>query len=165
VSFSNLPFLILACKDTPLSLKRLILYLLPVLFLSSLFFGWLNETRNYMPVVFLRAIVAGRYFDAQPSQAEAAQRPSDPSLVQISFSDRLIWIAVVKNKSAIGLIAISPVGTAENQSCQRSFSDWLIRIAVVKNKSAIGRIAISPVGTAENSPGRARISCEACWSH
>jgi hypothetical protein len=41
---SYLPFLILAWKDTPLSLKRLILYLLPVLFLSSLFFGWLNET-------------------------------------------------------------------------------------------------------------------------
>jgi hypothetical protein len=35
-------------------------------------------------------------------------------LVQISFSDRLILIAVVKNKSAIGQIAISPVGTAEN---------------------------------------------------
>ena len=36
------------------------------------------------------------------------------SLVQISFSDRLLRVAVVKNKSAIGQIAISPVGTAEN---------------------------------------------------
>jgi hypothetical protein len=35
-------------------------------------------------------------------------------LVQISFSDRLIRIAVVKNKSTTGQIAISPVGTAEN---------------------------------------------------
>jgi hypothetical protein len=32
----------------------------------------------------------------------------------ISFSDRLIRIAIGKNKSAIGEIAISPEGTAEN---------------------------------------------------
>jgi hypothetical protein len=38
-------------------------------------------------------------------------------LVQISFSDGLIRIAVVKNKSAIGQLAISPEGTTENHSC------------------------------------------------
>jgi hypothetical protein len=35
-------------------------------------------------------------------------------------------------------------------------------MAVVKNKSALGQRAISPEGTAENSPGRTRITCEAC---
>lgn len=55
------PFLILGWKDTPLLLKRLVLYLIPVLFLSSLLFGWLSETRNYMPVVFVLAVVTARY--------------------------------------------------------------------------------------------------------
>ncbi|HLH03322.1 MAG TPA: hypothetical protein VKX25_11160 [Bryobacteraceae bacterium] len=55
------PFLIVAWKTTPASLKRLALYLLPVLFVSSLFFGWLFEARNYMPLFFVLAVVAGRY--------------------------------------------------------------------------------------------------------
>jgi hypothetical protein len=67
---SYIPFVILAWKDTPISLKRLIFFLFPVLFLSSLFFSWLIETRNYMPVVFSMAIIAGRYFDAQPLRLE-----------------------------------------------------------------------------------------------
>ncbi|MDQ2711366.1 MAG: hypothetical protein M3Y24_03865 [Acidobacteriota bacterium] len=56
------PFLVLAWRETPLALKRQVLFLFPVLFISSLFFSWLNEARNYMPVVFILAVVAGNYF-------------------------------------------------------------------------------------------------------
>ena len=58
-----LPFLILGWKETPLMLKRLVCYLLPVLFVSSLFFSWLSETRNWMPVVFVLAVVTAQYWD------------------------------------------------------------------------------------------------------
>lgn len=58
------PFLILGWRSTPLILKKLVLYLLPVLLLSSLLFGWLAESRNYMPVTFVLAVVAGRYLVA-----------------------------------------------------------------------------------------------------
>jgi hypothetical protein len=61
-----LPFLALGWKRTPPSLKRLVFYLLPVLFLSSLFFSWLSETRNWMPVVFVLAVIAARYW-SEPS--------------------------------------------------------------------------------------------------
>ncbi len=57
-----LPFLALNWKRTPISLKRMYFYLLPVLFASSLFFSWLAETRNFMPVVFVLAVVAARCF-------------------------------------------------------------------------------------------------------
>ena len=60
-----LPFLALGWKETPLSLKRLAAFLLPVLFISSLFFSWLRETRNYMPLVFVLAVVAGGYLSRQ----------------------------------------------------------------------------------------------------
>lgn len=55
-------FLALAWRDTPATLKHLAVYLLVVLFVSSLLFGWLIETRNWMPLVFVLAVVGGRYF-------------------------------------------------------------------------------------------------------
>lgn len=59
------PFLALAWRDTPLLLKQLTFYLLPVLFVSSLLFGWLSESRNFMPVVFVLAAVAARFLASQ----------------------------------------------------------------------------------------------------
>jgi hypothetical protein len=58
---SYVPFLALGWKETPRSLKRMVVYLVPLLFTSSLLFGWLMETRNYMPVVFVLAVIAARY--------------------------------------------------------------------------------------------------------
>lgn len=58
---SYTPFLVFRWKDTPVSLRRMFCYLLPVLFVSSLFFSWLRETRNFMPVVFVLAVVTGRF--------------------------------------------------------------------------------------------------------
>ncbi len=55
------PLLALAWKKTPPSLNYLALYLFPVLFLSNLGFSWLNETRNFMPLVMVLAVVAGRF--------------------------------------------------------------------------------------------------------
>ncbi len=60
-----LPFLVLGWKETPAVLKRLTFFLLPVLFVSNLVFGWLQETRNYMPLVFVLSVVAGRFLSAQ----------------------------------------------------------------------------------------------------
>ncbi len=59
------PFLVLDWKNTAASLKRLAFYLLTVLFVSSLLFSWLVETRNWMPMVFVLAVVAARYFRRQ----------------------------------------------------------------------------------------------------
>ena len=55
------PFLIAGWKQTPTSLKQQAFFLLPVLFLSSLLFSWLDEIRNFMPLVFVLAVIAGRY--------------------------------------------------------------------------------------------------------
>jgi hypothetical protein len=71
-----LPFLAVGWKETPLSLKRQILFLLPVLFISSLMFSWLHETRNFMPVVFVSAVVAARYLTHH-----AADGPGEPGAV------------------------------------------------------------------------------------
>lgn len=60
-----LPFLLLAWKRTPLELKRLAFYLLPVLFIASLLFSFLSETRNYMPAIFVLSVVAGNYLSKQ----------------------------------------------------------------------------------------------------
>ncbi len=60
---SLVPFLLANWKDTPAGLKRQALFLFPVLFLSGTFFSWLFETRNFMPLVFVLAVVAGRYLN------------------------------------------------------------------------------------------------------
>lgn len=67
-----LPFLALGWKETPVSLKRQIFFLLPVLFVSSLAFSWLHETRNYMPIVFVAAVIAARYLTRH-----ATERPGE----------------------------------------------------------------------------------------
>ncbi len=56
-----IPFLALGWSTTAASLKRMALFLLPVLLVSSLFFSWLVETRNFMPLVFVLAVVAGGF--------------------------------------------------------------------------------------------------------
>jgi len=66
-----LPFLLLGWKDTPRSLRSMTLFLLPVLFTSSLFFSWLHEARNYMPVVFVLAVVAARYLTGAGDKGES----------------------------------------------------------------------------------------------
>jgi hypothetical protein len=53
-----LPFLILRWRQTPRDCRLLALWLLPVLIVSSFFFSWLSEARNYMPLVFVLAAVA-----------------------------------------------------------------------------------------------------------
>jgi hypothetical protein len=58
---SLMPFVLANWKDTPAGLKRQALFLFPVLFLASTFFSWLFETRNFMPLVFVLAVAAGRY--------------------------------------------------------------------------------------------------------
>jgi hypothetical protein len=65
------PFLVLAWKDTPNRLKWLTFYLLFVLFPSSLMFSWLAESRNFMPLAFVLAVISGRYL---VRQAEASGR-------------------------------------------------------------------------------------------
>jgi len=60
-----LPFLALGWKQTALALKRQALFLLPVLFISGLLFSWLRESRNFMPLVFVLAVIAGGYLSRQ----------------------------------------------------------------------------------------------------
>ncbi len=56
-----LPLFALAWKQTAPALKHQALFLLPVLFVSSTFFSWLFESHNFMPAVFVLAVIAGRY--------------------------------------------------------------------------------------------------------
>jgi hypothetical protein len=62
-----LPFLAIGWDRTPAVLKRQALFLLPVLFLTSLFFGWLYEARNFMPLVFVLAVIAARTLPDGPA--------------------------------------------------------------------------------------------------
>jgi hypothetical protein len=74
-----LPFLWFAWKDTALELKRMTFYLLPLLFVSSLLFSWLNESRNFMPVVFVLAVVAGGYLSRSFSDDAAPPALAAPA--------------------------------------------------------------------------------------
>ncbi len=65
-----MPFLVLNWKETPLRLKQLVLFLLPVLFASSALFGWLYEARNFMPLVIVLAVIAGSYLSATFAEAD-----------------------------------------------------------------------------------------------
>lgn len=65
-------FLVIGWKETPGMLKRLALYLIPVLVISNVFFGWLHETRNYMPAVFVLAVIAARYLSRHIRSADVA---------------------------------------------------------------------------------------------
>ena len=60
-----LPFLAVGWKQTAVSLKRQALFLLPVLFLSSLFFSWLRESRNFMPLVFVTSVIAASFMERE----------------------------------------------------------------------------------------------------
>jgi hypothetical protein len=44
-----------------------------VLALSSLLFSWLRESRNYMPVVFVMAVIAARRLAGAGKTGETAQ--------------------------------------------------------------------------------------------
>jgi hypothetical protein len=79
------PALALNWKRTPSRLKGLVLYLLPVLFLSSAAFSCLVETRNFMPMVFILAVVAGRYLCGPPGDGVSDSRSqfaSEPTLAE-----------------------------------------------------------------------------------
>jgi hypothetical protein len=75
-------FLVIGWRETPGMLKRLALYLIPVLLISNVFFGWLRETRNYMPAVFVLAVIAGRYLSRHIGSAEVA--PESEALEPLS---------------------------------------------------------------------------------
>jgi hypothetical protein len=55
-----IPFVLFGWKNTPWDLKSLILFLAPCLLISGLFFSWLREARNYMPLVALLAVCTAR---------------------------------------------------------------------------------------------------------
>jgi hypothetical protein len=63
------PFALWGWRDANPLLRRLTLFLLPTLFLSSLLFSWLREARNFVPLVVPLAIMA-----AQQIVAEAEER-------------------------------------------------------------------------------------------
>ncbi|HEY5177786.1 MAG TPA: hypothetical protein VII95_19715 [Terriglobales bacterium] len=73
------PFLVLGWRDTPRSLKRLALFLFPVLFTSGLFFSFLVEMRNFMPLVFVLAVIAARYLTGLGVESPVALRESGDS--------------------------------------------------------------------------------------
>jgi hypothetical protein len=68
------PFLVLGWSKTSRPLKNLALFLFPVIFVSSLFFSWLAETRNFMPLVFVLAVIAGNFLSQESGRAEEEQR-------------------------------------------------------------------------------------------
>ncbi len=61
IVFGPAYFLVAAWKETPPILTRLYLFLLPVLLTTSFVFSWPQEGRNYMPLVYILGVIAGRY--------------------------------------------------------------------------------------------------------
>lgn len=55
------PFVIAGWAKSPRTLRALALYLFPVLFISSLFFSWLREARNFMPLVAVLSVLTVYY--------------------------------------------------------------------------------------------------------
>lgn len=69
------PFVVLAWRSTPRTLTHLSLYLLPVLFASSLMFSWLHESRNYMPLVAVLAVITANYLVRNSTTNEPLHSP------------------------------------------------------------------------------------------
>lgn len=63
-----IPFQMLAWRSSRPELKRLTVFLLPILLFSNLLFSWLSETRNLIPVVIPLAIIASDYLLGQESE-------------------------------------------------------------------------------------------------
>jgi len=63
-----LPFLALGWRETPRALKQQFFFWLPVILISSLFFSCLVEVRNFMPLVFVLSVVAGRFLSREFAQ-------------------------------------------------------------------------------------------------
>jgi hypothetical protein len=56
-----MPFYVLSWKTTRKELRKLVLFLLPMLFISNIMFSWLYEVRNLIPVFIPMAIIAADY--------------------------------------------------------------------------------------------------------
>jgi hypothetical protein len=56
-----MPFYILSWKIARKELRNLVLFLLPILFISNTMFSWLYEARNLIPVFIPMAIIAVNY--------------------------------------------------------------------------------------------------------
>ena len=72
------PILALGWKQTPISLRRLAVYLIPLLFVSSAFFSWLAESRNFMPVVIVLAVSTGYLLTYWAATTQGAAEPIPP---------------------------------------------------------------------------------------
>jgi hypothetical protein len=67
------PIAAMGWRNAPQVLKRQSIYLLVVLFISSLVFSWLVESRNFMPLVFVLAVIAGRTLVGQRDITDTAE--------------------------------------------------------------------------------------------
>jgi hypothetical protein len=63
------PFVLLGWRTIPWRLRSLALYLFPVLFFSSLFFSWLREGRNFMPLTAVLIVMTVYYLLPQERAA------------------------------------------------------------------------------------------------
>jgi len=68
-----LPFLALGWRVAPRSLRSLVLYLFPVLFISGLAFSYLREARNFVPLVAPFALMTVYYLCPQQRRDRLAQ--------------------------------------------------------------------------------------------
>jgi len=69
-------FLVLGWDETPRSLQHQVSFLFLVLFISSVLFSWLRETRNFMPLAFVLAVIAARYL-SRPSKEQSDRAGAD----------------------------------------------------------------------------------------
>ena len=70
-----LPFLVFGWRKVAGELRLLAPFVAAALLLSSLLFGWLHETRNVMPAVFVLAVVAVRCIGGASVDSGAPGRP------------------------------------------------------------------------------------------
>ena len=100
---SLMPLLVFGWRNTPDSLRWLPLYLFGALFFSSLFFSWLAESRNYMPMVFVLAVIGGYHLTNWASAGRGtADTPTAAASLRVTRQGRLqAATAGLRNTSAV----------------------------------------------------------------
>ena len=69
------PFVVRGWRRAPLTPRRLTLFLLPVLFISSTMFSYLHEARNWVPVIVPMAVIAWMGLVAESASADSRTIP------------------------------------------------------------------------------------------
>lgn len=72
-----LPFIFIAWRSTTAPVKKLVIFLLPTLVLSNVVFSWLEETRNFIPVIIPMALLTANFLTGGANLASEKELETD----------------------------------------------------------------------------------------